>query len=59
MPIYCYKTPGGTITDRVFPVGKAPAHITHADPAEGIVCAKRSFAAEGVKSASPRGWPMT
>jgi len=36
MPIYCYKTPGGTITDRVFPVGKAPAHITHADPAEGM-----------------------
>lgn len=59
MPIYCYETPKGTVTERTFPIGKAPQHITHADPDEGVVMAKRSFRSEGVKSASPKGWPMT
>ena len=58
MPIYCYETEGGIVVDRVFPMGEAPECIFLEDGDVNLV-ANRSFAAEGVKSASPRGWPMT
>lgn len=59
MPVYCYETEDGTIIERVFKAGDAPKQIILSDPGEAERVAKRSFQAEGVKSASPSGWPMT
>ena len=53
MPTYCFSTPDGKVTERVFPMGEAPSSVW----VDGRM-ARRDYRAEQVGVPSTDGWPM-
>ena len=53
MPIYCYRTKDGTITERVFPIGKAPRRVK----INGRFAARDLLAEHGTITGGEHGYP--
>lgn len=53
MPIYCYRTTDGEVSEKQFPLGGAPEKVR-----VGRKVARRDYQAENTKVPVTRGWPM-